>query len=147
MSLCERCEAIDLAQILAKSIPPDSKSIAKGWVHSQTFAQLRVSAGTCELCSILLGDANTKPLVRDDDCVYLLVFTRNSWPRIGSGSHPIPIGGIVVQIGNKGVNVLHSVRRVDIWIDDSAGENSTTQAVTVSCGRSAHTPSQAVPSF
>ncbi|KAH6623698.1 heterokaryon incompatibility protein-domain-containing protein [Chaetomium tenue] len=119
MPLCERCEAIDLAQILAKSIPPDSRSIAEGWVHSQTFAQLRASAGTCELCSILLGDANTKPLVRDDDCVYLLVFTRNSWPRVGSGSHPIPIGGITVEIGKKGGNVLHSVRRVEVWIDDS----------------------------
>ncbi|KAH6855858.1 heterokaryon incompatibility protein-domain-containing protein [Chaetomium sp. MPI-CAGE-AT-0009] len=118
MPLCERCEAIDLAEILAKSIPPDSRSIAKGWVHSEAFARLRASAGTCELCSILLGDAHTNPLVRDDDCVYLLTFTRNSWPRVGS-NQPIPIGGITVQIGSKGVNVLHSVRRVDVWIDDS----------------------------
>jgi hypothetical protein len=125
MSLCGRCEAIDLIEILAKSIPPNSSSIPEGWVHSQVFAQLRASAGTCELCSILLGDAATNPLVGDDDCVYLLTFTRNSWPRAGPTRGPTPIAGITVQIGNKGVNILHSVRRVDVWIDDSEGESQT----------------------
>lgn len=117
--LCDRCEAIDLAETLAKSIPPDSRSIAEGWVHSETFARLRSSAETCELCSILLGDAATHPLVRDDDCVYLLTFTRAAWPRVGPPwQRPIPIGGFTVQIGHKGVNVLHCVRRVDVWIDE-----------------------------
>lgn len=119
MSLCEQCEAIDLTEILAKSIPPDSKSIAPGWIHSETFARLRSSAETCELCSIMLVDAATNPLVLDDDCVYLFTFTRATWPRVGPGrDRPIPVGGFTVQIGPKGVNLLHSVRRIDVWIDE-----------------------------
>jgi hypothetical protein len=119
MSLCERCEAIDLAEILAKSIPPDSTSVAEGWVHSESFTRLSSSAGTCELCSILLGDAATNPLVRDDDCVRLFTFTRSTWPRVGPPwQRPIPMAGFTVQIGPKGVNALHCVRRVDVCIDE-----------------------------
>ncbi|KAK4097598.1 HET-domain-containing protein [Parathielavia hyrcaniae] len=119
-SLCGRCETIDLNEIIAGSIPPNSRSIAEGWIHSQTFSQLRASAQACELCSILLGDAASNPLVRDDDCVHLLTFTRNSWPRAG----PATIAGITVHIGRKGVNVLHSVRRVDVWVEDSQGSQT-----------------------
>ncbi|KAK3984324.1 heterokaryon incompatibility protein-domain-containing protein [Cladorrhinum sp. PSN332] len=121
MSLCERCGAIDLAETLAKTVPADSRSIAEGWMHSESFARLRSSAGTCELCAILLGDAHTNPLVRDDDCVHLLTFTRATWPRVGpSRQSPIPISGLTVHIGPKDANVLHCVRRVDVWIDEGS---------------------------
>ncbi|RYP78784.1 hypothetical protein DL770_006843 [Monosporascus sp. CRB-9-2] len=123
MALCQRCEAVDLAETLSRSIPPDSKSIAEGWVHSESFAQLRCSAKTCALCSILMGDADTNHLVHDDDWVRLLTFTRATWPRIGgSWQAPVPISGLEVLIGPKGVNLMHCVRRVDIWVDEGSPE-------------------------
>ncbi|KAL1843209.1 hypothetical protein VTJ49DRAFT_2760 [Mycothermus thermophilus] len=125
MSLCDRCNAIDLAEILAKSIPPNAQSLPENWLHSESVTRLRSSAVTCELCAILLGDAHTNrlvwPRVCDDDCVRLETFTRASWPRASAPWQcPIPISGFRVKIGPWGSKYLHCVRRVDLCVSDNS---------------------------
>lgn len=121
MALCDRCNALDILEVYLQSIPPDRSRLPNGWVHSESYASLRDSAVNCPLCSILIGNTNTnkKVTINDDDCVELLVFTRECWPRatrsIGAGG---PLAGLEVMIGPKGKNASNSIRHIPLWTDD-----------------------------
>jgi hypothetical protein len=130
MALCHRCEKLDLREIFARSIPPNTSSIAKGWTHSDSFALLRSSAETCALCSILIGDACNNNLVQDDDCVRLLTFTRDRWPRVDAPWNlPGPIAGFEVIIGPKSINQIHSLRHVSVWASEGELSRSRTSGL------------------
>ncbi|KAK3380623.1 heterokaryon incompatibility protein-domain-containing protein [Lasiosphaeria ovina] len=126
MTLCDRCEQLDLGHVFEQSVPPNRSTIPGGWMHSDSFAMLRLSADTCAMCSILMGDAGSNPLVEDDDSVRLLTFTRDWWRLLeGPRSLPGPIAGLEVIAGPKGVNEAHSVRHLPIWTADTPSMDLT----------------------
>ncbi|KAK3942878.1 heterokaryon incompatibility protein-domain-containing protein [Diplogelasinospora grovesii] len=117
MSLCERCKAFSLMEVIFAS---HSESRPEGWVHSKRYSTLKANSAQCRLCAILVGNLNAQQeaLIQDDDRVTVLIFSRDQWPRqqSGAGRH-CPLAGIEVRVGQQ--NTFNSVKHVPIWTDEN----------------------------
>jgi hypothetical protein len=129
MPICDRCQAINLVEICKRSIPPNPKTLAPGWVHHDSYAALRSSAVNCPLCALFFEASNAdprypqKPPIREDDYVKLFAITGEQWPRASPTNRQvrsvISLSGLHVQVGSKYENSISYYKYLDVWTDYS----------------------------